>query len=242
MKTRVNPITIFFVVLILLLSACASAEQVEPTALPTNTLVPTQLPTNTPTPQPTATTAPTPTPAPVCLPGNTISGSVKDDIPGYLNILSVSTSLEGSILTTVFTVRDIPDEIKINSDSIEKGRPEIAWGVAIDTDNDEDTGDSAFLTRSGYGYEYLLQAFNFKYGAEKKGSIQDLFTSQTKVWKLKGNGSISETGNGKITVDPDAKTITLVSRINEIKPDSYLYFYTYILDEYGSISDEVCAR
>ena len=237
-------LTIF---LILLISACAPTQPPVPTAVilntsvPTKPVIPTQLPTDTPTPAPTQTLVPTETAVPVCKPDNTVSGSIKNDIPDYLNILSVTTKLKGTNLTAVFSLRGIPDQITINKNSLKKGIPEIAWGVGIDTDNKDDTGGKAFVTSSGYGFDYILQAFNFKNRTEQKGSILNLFRGNTLVWKVKNDGSINSVGTGKIDVDPTAKTITLSANISGIKPDSYLYFYTYVQDN-DTLIDEICSR
>lgn len=224
----------------LLTSGCGPGQLLGPTITPspTPTSTPTSTPTRTPTPVPTATL--TPTPVPVCNPGNVVQGSTDTDLPGYMDIVRVSTTLEAKTLTVVFTLREIPEEITIDRDSLERGRPEIAWGVAVDTDNDPATGGENFLAEGGYGYEYILQAFNFKQGAERKGSIENLFRLETHVWKVTAQG-ISSVGTGKIDVDTVAKTITLSGNIGGITPESYLHFFSFLQDT-DPLSDQICRR
>lgn len=262
MKT-IKTISLLTVVLSLILTGCSAAPTIASTAIPTTvpttvpTIEPTAIDTNTPIPAPTDTETPLPTatatatelptatdaPKPVCLPNNTVAGSPDEKIPGYLDIISVSSTLEGTKFTAVFTMRDIPDEITIDSNNMKKGIPELAVGVDIDSDVNEDTGGSNFMFGSGYGYDYALQAFNFKQGNERKGAIEKLLKTKTNIWKV-SNGNIKNSGIGKITVDQATKTITLSASIPGIKPESYVHFYTFFNngeDKEPSV-DELCGR
>jgi hypothetical protein len=245
MKNEYKSIAICVLVFSLFLSGCGSGQLFGPTITPSPTITNTPTSTSTPTPTatftPTATATSTPTPVPVCNSGATVQGAIDNAIPGYLDILNVSTTLVGNKLTVVFTVRDIPDEIMIDRNSLEKGHSDMAWGVAIDTDNNKDTGEPAMFIRSGYGYDVLLQAFNFKNGSERSGTIQNLFRNKTKVWKFQANGGISSGASGTITVDQNAKTITLSANIRGITPNSYLHFFTFYNDT-KMVIDELCRR
>lgn len=253
---NIHAVTITLLILGSLLAGCGPAQTPVPTETATNT--PTPVPTETTAPtatleptatatlEPTATPEPTATetPVPVCNPNNTVQGSSDESIPGYLDIVSAASKLEGTKLTVVLTMREIPDEIAIDKDTLDKGYPEIVWGIDIDTDNNEDTGGGNFMFGSGYGYDMALQAFNFKQGTERKGAIEKLFKNKILVWKNKGDGNIRSGAAGKITVDQAAKTITLTAMIPEVKPDSYLHFFTYYNNGKGeeSTSDELCVR
>ncbi len=258
MKT-IKTLSLLIIVLSLVLSGCSAAATAAPTVAPTatptieptaaNTNTPILAPTNTETPlattTATATELPTATatPEPVCQPNNIVAGSPDEKIPGYLDIISVSSTLEGTKLTAVFTMREIPDEITIDSNNIKKGIPELAIGVDIDSDVNEDTGGSNFMFGSGYGYDYALQAFNFKQGNERKGAMDKLLKTKTNIWKI-SNGNIKSSGIGKITVDQAARTITLSATIPGIKPESYVHFYTFFNndeDKEPSV-DELCGR
>lgn len=247
MKKRFNSMLAVLLMFTFFLSACASG-QVEPTIAPTSTITDTPIPeptytsTLTFTPEPTSTPTLTATPVPICKPNESIIGESSEDMPEYLDILNVSSTLDGTTLTAVLTVREIPDEITINSDTLQQGQYEIAWGVAIDTDNNPDTGGTGLLHDSGYGYEYSIQAFNIKYGDEATDTIQNLFQNHnSKVWDHSVDGSSSNVANATFDVDQEAKTITLKADIPEITENSYLHFFTYYGVQ-GFILDEVCQR
>ena len=248
MKKLGKSVLVILLTLMFFLSACSSGQG-EPTIAPTLTITDTPIPkptnTSTPTftPEPTSTPTLTATPVPVCKPNESFVGISREDMPEYLDILNVSSTLDGSTLTVVFTVRGIPDEITINSDTLQQGQYEIAWGVAIDTDNNPDTGGSGLLRNSGYGYEYSLQAFNIKYGDEATDTIQNLFQdNNSKVWDYSVDGTSSNVANATFDVDQEAKTITLVADIPDITENSYLHFFTYYDGGQGFILDEVCQR
>lgn len=242
MKTQV----VLSILVVFLLSACAPGQAFGPTITPspimTNT--PSPVPTNTPTftPEPTSTPTLTPTPEPVCYPNASVGDGEDEDIPAHLDLLNVSTTLEGTELTVIFTVRDIPDEVTINDESLDKGYYEIAWGVAIDADSDPDTGGSGFLRETGYGYDYALQGFNIKFGEQQSGKLQDLIKgNNVKVWQLNEDNSSRTIGDATIDVDDVAKTITLKGSIDGMTEASYLHFFTFYGVK-GFFMDEICPR
>jgi hypothetical protein len=225
-----------------LLVSCSPSEAQVQTAIAQiegSFITNTHTPTNTFTPSPTLTSTPasTPTLPPNCYPGNIIQGTANKDLPGYMDILSVSTTLNGNVFSVEFTLAEIPDEIIINREDTQEGWPEIAWAVAIDVDNAPNTG--APTVGRGYGYDKKLQAFHFrKPGEEQTGGIQNLFRRKTSVWEIYRGGSRGLNNNGTISVDKDAKTITLRATIPGMMNDSYLYFYTFD----GVVLDELCGR
>jgi len=160
-----------------------------------------------------------------------------------MDITKVSTSLEGTTLTLTMTLREVPNEITINRKELREGQPEIALGVAIDVDNNPDTGNAEFNTKSGYGYDAFLQMFKFRTpGAEKTGAVEDVFRNWYGVAEATEGGGIHFANNKTtLSVDLEAKTITLVADIKNISPESYLSFYTFYQDD-PSVVDELCQR
>ncbi|MBE0682449.1 MAG: hypothetical protein IH589_11095 [Anaerolineales bacterium] len=245
MKRSIGLINLLFVLLtVFALIGCAPAPTPEPTSTPvppTFTSVP---PTFTSTPEPTATS----TPLPICHLGETIKGTTNSNISvGYIDIVEVSTSIEGTKLTVVFTLKELPEQITINKPGTPG--PEIAWGVAIDVDNNPDTGAKAFMTKSGSGYDVYLQAFHFRDSkGEKTDKIDRLFRGETFVWiPNEDKTGIARWGQGNILVDVTAKTITLSgnmssAEISDLTPDSVLYFYAYAGGPNSLIVDELCQR
>lgn len=237
-------ITAFSVIVTFQLACRLGQSPAAPKTTPTETATLTSTPTATFSPTATIPPSPTltPAPVPVCHPNNIIRGEVDEALPEYIDMLGVATRLDGTHLAVMFIMRDIPEEITIHKANVEPTTMEIAWGVAIDTDSDPDTGLTPFMTGAAGGYEYVLQAYNIKEGPERSGTIQDLFRNQTSIWITKeNNNGWRESAPGSVTVDREAKTIILNGNIKGITPDSYLYFFTASMDaEY--VTDEICAR
>jgi len=223
------------IILTLTLAGCAADQAAEteengpkateiPTMVPTDTPPPTPEPTPTETPPLTPTAVPpTSTPESVCRPGSTMQDSTLDVLPGYGDIVQVSTTLEGETLTVVFQLKDIPAEITINQAGQEDGQFEYDWGVAIDKDNNPETGWSAPAGRKAF--EARLEAFNIKMGAEETGDIESLFSEKVQTWERESGGSSSIFGSGSISVNLEENTITLSGTFSDIPEDAYLVFY-----------------
>lgn len=234
------------------LAGCGLNRAPLPTPLPTytqpstSTSVPfteTAISTSTPEVAATSTTAVTATPLPVCNPGKTIESTTNGSLPSYIDIVKVSTKLSGSKFSVTFTMNWLPDEIMIDRNILGYGATEIAWGVAIDIDNDPNTGSSVPLTSSGYGYDYVLQAANFKEGEETQDSLQTLFSDKTNVWEIFSDGSNTVHSSGEIKVDTATASLTLSGDIKGIKKDSYLQFFAiYFPTASQQLTDEICQR
>jgi hypothetical protein len=102
------------------------------------------------------------------------------------------------------------------------------------------------MTNSGYGFDFYLQAFNFrKPGEQKTGTIKKLFGGDVFVWAPHGTG-IAPIQNGAVRgsllVDSIAKTITLSANIPNLTSDSIPYFYSYGEGPSPLILDELCIR
>ena len=242
---------LFAAITCLILSSCNTRQASLPTPLPSYTprstatfpVTETSTPTSTPEAAGTATITPTATPQPICTPNEVIESASNGSLPSYIDIQKVSTKLSGSDLTVTFTMNWLPDQIMIDRNILGYGTAEIAWGVAVDVDNDPNTGTSVSLTNSGFGYEYILQAVNFKEEEEQQGDIQTLFSDKTNVWEIFADGSSAISEAGKIKVDTATASITLSGNINGIKKDSYLYFFAvYFPTASQQMTDEICKR
>lgn len=249
MLNKQNVTTVFFVWLAL--SACGTAQipvspatpSGIPSSSPTASATVTSTVTVTPLPLETATITPTATPLPICTPGESIGSAANGSLPGYIDILNVSTKLQGSNLTVIFTMSWLPEQIMIDRNILGYGSAEIAWGVAIDVDNEPSTGSSIALTNSGYGYEYALQTINIKQGEERQGDIQSLFSDQTRVWEYYLDGSSGISDPGKLKVSIDTATLTLSGNIKGITRESYLHFFAvYFPTATQQMADELCQR
>lgn len=240
-------------VLCLLITACSTRRAQIPTPLPSYTPPPssptsfvvseTIAPTSTPEIVETATPMATATPPPVCNPGKVIENGANGSLPSYIDILNASTKIRGKNLTVTFTMNWLPERIMIDRNILTFGSAEIAWGAAIDVDNDPATGASIPLTNSGYGYEYILQAINFKQEDEQQSDLQTLFKNKVHVWEVFPDGSSTILNTGKIEVDTATASITLSGSINGIQKDSYLHFFAvYFPTATQQMTEELCTR
>lgn len=234
------------------MSACGTRLVQIPTPLPSYTPPPssptpaiaeTIAPTSTPGIVETATPTPTATPLPVCNPGRLLENGSNGSLPSYIDILNASTKISGRNLTVTFAMNWLPEQITIDRNILAFDSAEIAWGVAIDVDNDPATGAAIPLTSSGYGYEYLLQAINFKQGDEQQGDLQTLFNDKVHVWEVYPEGNSAILTSGKIEVDTATASITLSGAINGIQKDSYLHFFAvYFPTATQQMTEELCRR
>lgn len=239
-------------VLCFFMSACGTRLVQIPTPLPSYTPPPSSptpvaaepfAPTSTPGIVETATPTATATPPPVCNPGKVIESGANGSLPSYIDILNASTKISGENFTVTFAMNWLPEQIMIDRNILTFGSAEIAWGVAIDVDNDPATGASIPLTNSGRGYEYILQAVNFKQGDEQQGDLQTLFNDKVHVWEVFSDGSSAILNTGKIKVDTATASITLSGTINGIKKDSYLHFFAvYFPTATQQMTEELCTR
>lgn len=230
-----------YIIVTSMLLGCANANTPSPTLTPIS-----QTPTYSPVP-PTPATEPTstlsPTPIPICNPGFTVEGSANENIAlGFIDILRVSTTLEETKITVNMTLREIPNEITINRKELPEGQPEIALGVAIDVDNNPDTGSKIFVTQEGYGYDNYLQIFKFKMqGDEQTGGFQDLLRYWHSMAIVTEGGGMKMSEKSSLLVDQEANTITLIGNIDNISSNSYLHFYSFYKDT-EVVVDQLCQR
>ncbi|MCZ2126577.1 MAG: hypothetical protein LC099_02255 [Anaerolineales bacterium] len=238
-----------------MLTGCRVFAPPPPTPLPSFTPAP-QMPTRPPktkTPAPTfplnvgASATPTPfveeTPPPTCQLGETVISPPNGSLPGQIDILSAETKMSGGKLFVTLTMNWLPDQLVINRDVLDYGATEIAWGVAIDVDNNPETGGAIPLIHSGYGYEYILQAANFKEGEEEQGALQTLFQDKVRLWEAAADQSFSILRQGKFKADTASASITLSADVKGIKKDSYFHFFaTYFPHASQQMTDQVCSR
>ena len=147
----------------------------------------------------------------------------------YMDIVEVNTSLSEEILTAVFHLRDVPGSLTFNRKNTPAQSMEYMWQVAIDVDNDRETGDG--------GFEYLLSAHHIVPQAEKGSNVEVPIGSKAKasVWNMEP-GRIISLRDASHEVSADEDMITLSGYIPGITAESRLAFRTH---EYSGGSDEV---
>ena len=68
----------------------------------------------------------------VMLPGQSAIGFASD-LPAYIDMLGVSSDLNGETLTATFRLKGIPEKMEFNRKNVESNREEYQWTVPIST-------------------------------------------------------------------------------------------------------------
>ena len=154
-------------------------------------------------------------------PGQTATDDVSDVFAGYLDIVEVSTSLAGEMLTVEFHLRDIPETLTFNRPGTSASSMEYSWGVSIDVDNDQTTGDG--------GFEYLLSAYHIVWPAHAGDNTEApiVEVAEASVWEKQPGEGIRSFRGASLEVSAETDTMILRGRIPGITPDSRLSFLTH---------------
>ena len=171
-------------------------------------------------------------------PGDAVIDAVSDISIAHIDITEISTSLSGERLTVVFHLRDLPETLTFNRTELGRGTKEYEWEVAIDVDNDRNTGPG--------GFDTLLTAYHIAFlshkgsDADKTAPIGEML--EVNVWEIDPDGSTRTTTpstklhsdassstyrDGVSAVSAEANTITLVGVIPGITSESRLAFEAY---------------
>jgi len=154
-------------------------------------------------------------------PGQTVSDGVTDTLPAYMDIIEVSTTLDGETLAVVFHLRDLPETLEFNREGVRDDMLEYLWSVSIDVDNDRTTG--------GYlGDEYTMSASRFRPPSLGDAAVHLPVEEavQANSWQMDATGA-ALLGHASIEVSSEANTITLVGDIPGITSASRLEFEAY---------------
>ena len=158
---------------------------------------------------------------PTVAPGQTATDDVSDVFAGYLDIVEVSTSLSGEMLTVEFHLRDIPETLTFNRTGTSASSMEYSWDVSVDVDNDPETGDG--------GFEYLLSAYHIVWPAHEGDNTEAPIAevAEASVWEKQPGEGIRSFRDASLEVSAEDDTMILSGRIPGITPDSRLSFLTH---------------
>ena len=162
-------------------------------------------------------------------PGQIVTDEIEGATDSYVDITKVNTSLSGETLTVVFHLKDVPETLTFNRTGILENRMEYAWEVAIDVDNDRETGSG--------GFEYQLSAYHVVPQSDKGSNAAAPIESKAEasVWKMKPESQMT-LSDATLKVSAEEDTITLSGYVPGITADSRLAFRTH---EYFGSSDGV---
>jgi hypothetical protein len=151
-----------------------------------------------------------------CGPGRTISDPANDVSPAYIDVVSLSTSLNGETLQAVFKLRDVPSQLTFDRVGVPKYDLEYGWEVDVDLDNDPQTQA-----------EYELSASHWVFRPDSPVSRPIADGVQKNVWRYDPACSCSRVvGSATLSVDPQSDTMTLTGNIPGISCTSQLRFQT----------------
>ena len=176
-----------------------------------------------------------------CTPGGTYVDFEGDIDIDYLDIIKVETSLEKEVLTVIFYLKSLPNEITINKEELEEGMSEYYWGVSIDVDNDPDTGAFRSIAGEFSGSDYELSLFHFVSGRPKTGKLDEVMKSDAYVWRAKEDYT-EMYKHADLKVDYEQNTITLSGGIPKIDENSLLHFVTQESYGFAPDSDLLCVE
>ncbi len=159
-------------------------------------------------------------------PGGLISDPANDVAISHIDVLNVTTALNGETLTATFSLRDVPSQLTFDRTGVPANVLEYSWEIYIDVDNDKQTG---YEYNSFKGIDYTLSAMHFvssnSVGLNQVKPI--VIAVQADVWISIENGGASYLEEAIIVVNDQLNTIELSGSIPGISISSNLYFATY---------------
>ncbi|MCY3707448.1 MAG: hypothetical protein OXG26_01045 [Caldilineaceae bacterium] len=155
--------------------------------------------------------------------GNVVTDDLSDVPAAHIDITAVDTFLSGETLTAVFHLRDVPEALTFDRAGVPDGELEYSWKVAVDADNDPETGF--------FGVDYTLSAVH-RVSASSAGSAatapiaagSNLQVTTRKLTPGEGFGFFED---ARIEVSAEDNTITLSGEIPGITTVSPLAFEAY---------------
>ncbi|MDE0080049.1 MAG: hypothetical protein OXO50_21205 [Caldilineaceae bacterium] len=172
-------------------------------------------------------------------PGQSAIDPPDGDVPSYVDIVRVESTLEGETLTAVFYLRELPEELEFNRKGIHQSTArhedadaevpfsvEYMWHVHVDADGDSH-GSTDF---SFFKSEYTLMAYYFA-GKDSEPAVRpvrdtieimllekdpDNPTYSSEVLRVKPSLSLS--------FSHEEDTITMTGEVPGISAESYLQF------------------
>ena len=166
-------------------------------------------------------------------PGQSAEDPPSDNLPDYIDIVGVDSSLEGETLTAVFHLRGIPEGLTVNRDGVKHLHLEYSWSVAIDVESDPDADLSSY---AHYPSDYSLGAFSpsMRFQSDTPPATLPFGDSfQTAVWEHRRDPQREVTqlmplpADVRLNVSREDNALTLIGEVPGITPQSLLMFSTF---------------
>ena len=150
-----------------------------------------------------------------------------DSLPGYIDIVGVTSHLEDENLTAIFHLKHIPQELEFNRNGVKNTALEYMWTVAV---NIEDTNTAATFDQADY---HLVTFYPVSRASSDTPSQTRPFSNAviTQVWKredAKKNEAVTFVSltYARMLISHEENTLTLIGIIPGITPQSTLTFST----------------
>ena len=161
-------------------------------------------------------------------PGQRAGDPISTDLPDYLDIVRVESSLDGETLTAIFYLRGIPEDMAFNRKGVENMHLEYMWTVEIDIEGDTiETSDQTNFTFATFYAASRVSADTPATTRPYKNAVQ------IEVWENRHDPEkneihwISVPVYPRLIVSHEDNTLTLISRIPGITDESTLLFSTF---------------
>ena len=186
--------------------------------------------------------------------GETIEAEPSDYLPGHVDIVKVESKLHDQVLTVVFHLRDIPEELTFYREGMSKNRIEYYWTVFISESGQVEpwTDEGEKMAR----FKYRLKTAHFAKKDEAMvpttGSISSIANSD--VWVLKRDEETDDVYSwytqtlweARIDVSHEQNTLKMTGYVPGVTRESLLVFetndYLYGRDRIGCESARVSAQ
>ena len=155
--------------------------------------------------------------------GQVANDPAATNIPGYIDIVKVESDLDEEVLSVVFHLRDLPEEIELYRKGREEGTPEYMWLVYVDTDLEEERESDRFE----YMFSVLSDPLSDK--SDSSPAIQ-LLEEAVDVFLFEPterNTMTQVQTEARLSVSADDNIITLVSEVPDISPESLVAFSAF---------------
>lgn len=155
-------------------------------------------------------------------PGQRADDPVSESIPGYVDIVAVSSVLEGEILTVTLYLRELPEIISTKREGVEAGNVEYSWHIDIAVDPNQSR------------YDYVLDMKHIAKGGS--GPVDRPFSAvfSSGVWEYEEDDgddlyafTLLPQLRARHEVQFETNAIVIEGEIPGIRPDSRLRVLTW---------------
>ena len=169
------------------------------------------------------------------LPGQSIEVPISERLPDYVDIVGVSSELDGEILTATFHLRDIPQELDLSTEDAKVNRAEYTLVVFISLEYtpDDEFPRTDFVLGAVYSWERPAQETTGKVGGAATMLLASVLEIDPAIYEDLEEDE-GEDGKGvpytqlenkvDVVISDQDNTLTLVGQIPGITDESALIF------------------